>query len=243
LGKKVVKVSRNSDFFSVALEDGTIFNGHAVVYCAGKEYTRLGVPGEDRFIGRGIAFCATCDAPLYRGKRVAVVGGGNSAFTAVRDLTGFASHIYLIHRSDVFKADPALVSQVRTMKNVTFMPFTTVREFLGRDSLTGVRLARLDGTQPEDLIIDGVFLEIGLTPNSDPVKDLIALNEKGEVPVTKENATALPGLFAAGDVTDNTEKQIAIAVGDGARAALTAHRYLLDKELTRSLVSVGDTWQ
>jgi alkyl hydroperoxide reductase subunit F len=143
----------------------------------------------------------------------------------------------------VFKADPALVSQVRTMKNVTFMPFTTVREFLGRDSLTGVRLARLDGTQPEDLIIDGVFLEIGLTPNSDPVKDLIALNEKGEVPVTKENATALPGLFAAGDVTDNTEKQIAIAVGDGARAALTAHRYLLDKELTRSLVSVGDTWQ
>jgi len=241
LGHKVLSVGVSGDTFTALLDDGTSYQGHAVIYCAGKEYSRLGIPGEDRFIGRGIAFCATCDAPLYRDRRVAVVGGGNSALTAVRDLTGFATHVYLVHRGESFKADAALVGEMEKMKNVTVFTSTVVTEFLGKDRLTGARLVHLDRGEPQDLLVDGVFLEIGLNPNSEALKELITLNERGEVPVTKENATALPGLFAAGDVTDNAEKQIAIAVGDGARAALSAHRFLLERSLTRSVVGAGDT--
>lgn len=242
-GQGVTLVEKAGERFAVTLEDGKRYEGSAVIWCAGKEYARLGIPGEERFIGRGVAFCATCDAPLYRGRRVAVVGGGNSAFTAVRDLMSFATEIHLIHRRGEFTADAALMGEVLKSGKVRVHRSTVVMEILGQERLTGVRLVHLEAGEPEDLPLDGVFLEIGLAPNSAPVKELLPLNEKGEIPVTKENATSLPGFYAAGDVTDVREKQIAVAVGDGAKAALAAHRWLLEQALTRSLVSAGDTWQ
>jgi len=242
IGVNVVKVEKDPDNFRLLTEDNRIFRAKSVIYCAGKEYRRLGVPGEERFIGRGVGFCATCDAPLYRGKRVAVVGGGNSAFTSVRDLLYFASEVHLIHRRNEFSADETLMREVRQAKNVFFHTRTEVREFLGTDKLTGVRLESVDKKEQFDLQVEGVFLEIGLTPNSAPVKDLVMLNERSEIIVSRDQSTYLKGFFAAGDVTDVEEKQIAIAVGQGALAALSAYKYLTENKFVKNKNLIED-WQ
>jgi alkyl hydroperoxide reductase subunit F len=243
LGVNVVQVEKKAEGFAVMTADDRHFRARSIIYCAGKEYRRLGVPGEDRFIGRGIAFCATCDAPLYRGKRVAVVGGGNSALTAARDLLSFASEIHLIHRRSEFKAEAALLQEVSQTSVVTVHTPMVVRSFLGKDKLTGIRLESSDGKKRLDLSLDGVFLEIGLTPNTQPVKGLIEVNGRGEIPIKKDLSTAIPAFFAAGDVTDIAEKQISIAVGQGALAALSAHRYLVKNKLTRSPIGLKESWQ
>ena len=234
---EVKGIRRGPAGFEVATSDGQTFRGRTVIYAAGKQYRRLGVPGEDRFTGKGIAFCATCDAPLFRGKRVAVVGGGNSALTAVRDLISFASEIHLVHALEDFQADPMLVDELRRAKNVSVHMGTEVREFLGQDTLEGLRVASKDRPPGYDLAVDGVFLEIGLAPNSGPVRELLPVNEAGEIPVARDQTTAVPGFFAAGDVTDEREKQIIVAAGAGARAALTADRYL--SERARGRLSEG----
>ncbi|KPK69057.1 hypothetical protein AMJ87_11025 [candidate division WOR_3 bacterium SM23_60] len=241
VGENVAQVMQKQGTFIVTTEGGKEFTGRTVIYCAGKEYRRLGVPHEEKFIGHGIAFCATCDAPLYKNKKVAVIGGANSAFTAARDLITFASKIYLVHRRDTFKADATLVQQVREAKNVTFHTNMIVQEFLGNDTLTGVRLRSTTSPATKDLSIDGAFLEIGLSANTDPIKDFIELNEKGEIPVQPDNATSRSGFFAAGDVTDVPEKQIVVAAGEGAKAALSAYKYLVDKKLIT--IQTTDTWE
>jgi NADH-dependent peroxiredoxin subunit F len=225
----VERIERDSDHFRVLIESAQYYRGRSLIYCTGKRYRRLNVPGEERFIGRGVAWCATCDAPLYRDKRIAVVGGGNSAFTAVRDLLRYAAEIHVIHMLDSFQADPVLVEESRRAESegkVHFHLNSRVREYLGGERLEGVRLAATDGAARYDLAVDGVFLEIGLEPNSAPLSGLLVLNEHGEVPVGRDQSTVVPGLFAAGDVTDEPDKQIVIAAGAGARAALAADRYL-----------------
>lgn len=243
LGEAVTKIEKAGAEFLLTTDAGRTYNALSVVYCAGKEYKRLGAKGEDRFMGKGIAFCATCDAPLYKGKKVAVVGGGNSAFTAVRDLRGLAAEVHLIHRSTGFRADEVLVEEAKKAPNVVFHLSRELREYLGKGSLTGLVLASPDGKETEELAVDGVFLEIGLNPNSGPLKDLLPLTAFGEVAVDKSQATAARGLFAAGDVTDTEEKQISIAVGQGALAALSAYKYLADNGLTRSKAGRKDSWQ
>ncbi len=222
----VKEIHRADELFEIVTEDGQIYQGHTVIYAAGKQYRRLGVPGEDRFLGRGVAFCATCDAPLYREKRVAVIGGGNSAFTATRDLLPFAREIHIVHVLDTFQADAVLVEEVLRSPKVKIHLKSEVQEFLGDEALGGVRLAGADHTQRYDLAVEGVFLEIGLVPNSAPLHKHLVLNATGEIPVARDQSTAIPGLFAAGDVTDEPDKQIVIAAGNGARAALSAERYL-----------------
>lgn len=230
LGENVSKLSKEGEKFVVKTESNREFRAKSIIYCAGMKYRRLGIPNEERFIGRGIGFCATCDAPLYRDKRVAVVGGGNSAFTAIRDLRNFASEIHLIHRRKKFRADKVLVKEAKQTKNVVFHAPMVVVRFLGKDALTGVKLESVDGKKKLDLEVQGVFLEIGWIPNTRPLEGLIELNSRREVPVIKNQSTILEGLFAAGDVTDVEEKQISIAVGHGTLAALTAYKYLREKK-------------
>ncbi|MFA5529468.1 MAG: FAD-dependent oxidoreductase [Thiohalomonadaceae bacterium] len=224
----VTRMERTEDRFLLHIDGDERLQARTVIWCAGKQYRRLGVPGEERFIGRGIAFCATCDAPLYRDKRVAVVGGGNSAFTAVRDLLGFAREIHLVHIGNRFTADSSLQREVMATPRVTCHRNLRVTAFLGDEHLTGVRVQAVDDSERFDIAVDGVFLEIGLTPNAEPVRDLVALNAAGEIPVQRDQSTSLPGLFAAGDVTDEPEKQIVVAAGAGAKAALAVYRYLTD---------------
>jgi len=242
LGSEVTQVRKANDGFEIITEDSRQFKAKSIIYCAGKEYKRLGIPGEEQFIGKGIGFCATCDTPLYQGKPVAVVGGGNSAFTAVRDLLSFASEIHLIHRRKDFRADDALVQEVLKAKNVTVHTPMVVRAFLGKEKLTSIRLESVDGKERFDLNVDGVFLEIGLTPNTSPLNSLAELNARGEIPVNKDLSTSVKGLFAAGDATDVQEKQISIAVGQGTQAALSAHKYLVENRLTKSNIGPKEAW-
>jgi alkyl hydroperoxide reductase subunit F len=243
IGTNAVQVKKEKNTFVVTTDDNLSFKSLTVIYCAGKEYRRLGVPNEEQFIGKGIGFCATCDAPLYKEKRVAVVGGGNSALTAARDLLSYASEIHIVHRREEFTADATLVQEVLQAKNVTFHAPMIVRSFLGENKLTGISLESADGKERLDLNVDGVFLEVGLTPNTDPLKGFIELNDHGEVQVNRNQSTAVEGFFAAGDATDVDEKQITVAVGQGAQAALAAHRYLFQHELTKSRIGPKDTWQ
>ena len=174
---------------------------------------------------------------------MAVVGGGESAFTAARDLLGFASEIHLIHRRKEFKADETLVKQVAQAKNVIIHTSMVIDAFLGGERLEAVRLKSVDSGETIELSVDGAFLEVGLTPNTGPVSDLVKLNTRGEIPVNRDQSTNVKGLFAAGDVTDVGEKQISIAVGQGALAALTSYRYLLDNRLIRSRMESDEPWQ
>ena len=226
LGTEVVRVKRADPGFLVETADGQRYRARALIWAAGKQYRTLGVPGEARFLGQGIAFCATCDAPLYAGKRVAVIGGGNSAFTAARDLLPYAREIHIVNILPDFQADPVLFEQVSASPQVHLHPATHVRAFLGDERLTGVRLESADGGSREDLAVEGAFLEIGLVPNSGPLADLLELDDQGQVPVARDQSTVVPGLFAAGDVTDEPDKQIVIAAGAGAKAALAAERHL-----------------
>ena len=243
LGENVKSITKEKDDFVVKMEKGTVFKGKSVVYTAGKEYRRLGVPGEDRLIGKGIAFCATCDAPLYKDKVVAVVGGGNSALTAVRDLIPYARMIYLIHRRDEFRGDSVILEELKKVEKVKIFTSWVVVEFMGTNKLSSLRMVKTDASDMQDIMVDGVFLEIGLSPNSAPVKELLKLNQYGEIPVTCENRTDLEGFFAAGDVTDVAEKQICVAVGEGAKAAITVNRYLQEKGFTKSTSALKDSWQ
>ena len=222
----VERLEKSDTGFAAHTTDGARYKARSVIYCAGKEYRRLNVPGEERFLGHGIAFCATCDAPLFRDKRVAVVGGGNSAFTAARDLIPYAREIHIIDIGEQFIADALLQAEVKTSPLVKLHPRMRVREFIGQETLSGIRIEALDGSTRQDLPVEGVFLEIGLLPNSTALKALVPLNGQGEVPVRRDQSTEVPGLFAAGDVTDEPEKQIVVAAGAGAKAALSAYRYL-----------------
>jgi len=241
IGALVTRIEQVQHGFTVKTDTGRQFKGKSVIFCTGKEYNRLGIPGEEKYLGHGIAFCATCDAPLYRDKIVAVVGGANSAFTAVRDLIGYAKTIHLVHHRTEYKADPALIDEIKKASNVKFHINTTVEEFLGREKLTGIRIHSSDTKLAQKLQVDGVFLEIGLSPNTGAVSDLIQLNDKGEIPISAVNTTAVPGFFAAGDATDVRDKQIVVAAGEGAKAALSAYEYLIAEKLIEPTLN-SDNW-
>nr|WP_320115872.1 FAD-dependent oxidoreductase [uncultured Desulfuromonas sp.] len=227
---QVRSIKRDGALLHVTTEADQVYRGHSLIFCTGKRYRRLNVAGEERFIGHGIAWCATCDAPLFSRKQVAVIGGGNSAFTAVRDLLRYADKIHLIHMLDEFQADDVLIKEIKQAQEAGKVQIhlnSEVRAYLGESRLEGLRLSDQNGQALYDLAVSGVFLEIGLEPNSQLLADLVALNEQGEVPVDRQQATTIPGLYAAGDVTDEVDKQIVIATGAGAKAALAADRYLV----------------
>lgn len=225
LGETVITVGRSNGGFEVRAESGKTFRSRAVIVASGKRPRPLNVPGEDKLVGRGVTYCAVCDGPLFAGMKVAVIGGGNSALEAADDMLKIAEHIYLVSLTQL-TGDAVLVDRVKRGKNITMFLEHEVMEILGKNMVSGVRIRDLKSGEEKELDVSGVFVEIGLIPNSDLVKGLVELNQWGEIKVNCRNETNIPGLFGAGDVTDVPEKQIAIAVGEGAKAALQAHRYL-----------------
>ena len=199
----------------------------AVILAFGLTPRSLGVPGEDKFKGRGVSFCATCDAPFYKNKVVAVVGGGNSALEAVEELSGVATKVYLIHRNDSFRAEQILIDRLKTLPNVEVLMQSAIEEFEGETKLKSVVVRDLTGTKTDfELTVDGVFLEIGYITKTDWLKNLVDLNERGEIAINAKAETSRAGLFAAGDVTTLLYKQIVISAGEGAKAALSAAQYI-----------------
>ena len=210
----------------VVYVDGDWLESRTVVVASGASPKRLGVPGEEKLIGRGVSFCATCDAPFYRGQRVAVVGGGDTAVQEALYLTKFAKKVYLIHRRKKLRAARILQERLFNNDKVEVVWSSVVEEILGEDMVQGLRLRNLETGEKQELKVSGVFLFIGLRPNSAFLKGVVDLDAEGFV-ITGENLeTSVPGIFAAGDVRRKILRQVSTAVGDGATAAHAAERYL-----------------
>lgn len=187
----------------------------------------LGVPGEKEFIGKGVSYCATCDAPFFKNKIVAVVGGGNSAIDGALVLSKIAKKVYIIHRREGFRAEAELVCQIEDAKNIEPVLNSVVKEIRGKDVVQEVVVENTETQNIASLQIDGIFIEVGLMPKTGWVKNLVKLDERNQIITNKNCETSVKGIFAAGDVSDVAFKQIGIAAGEGAIAALIAHQYLL----------------
>ena len=225
IGIKVSKIRQIKGGFQVITDEGDKYNSRVVIYTAGKKSKKLNVPGESEFTGKGVSYCAICDVPVFSGQRVAVVGGGNSALEAVLDLIKIAQHVDMVSLTQL-TGDAVLIDQLKGVKNLDIYLEYQTEKIEGNDFVSGMVIKKLKSQKEKKLNVSGIFIEIGMVPNSEPLKQLIKLNKWGEVPVNRSSETELPGLYAAGDVTDVPEKQIIVAAGEGAKAALQAHRYL-----------------
>lgn len=212
--------------FVITLSDGMTLKSKTLLYATGGKPRQLGIPGEERLANKGVSYCTTCDAPFFKGKHVIVAGGGNSAAEAVIDLAPFASHITVVHRSQ-WRADPITLKKHASIKNLTVHLETQLLEVIGQDVMRGVKVLDKKTNQKKLIEAEGLFVEIGLIPTSDGIKHLAQLNERQEVVIDDHFMTNVPGLFAAGDVSNVPFKQIVIAVGDGAKAALSIQQYLI----------------
>lgn len=214
--------------FRVEAESGKSYEAKTVIVASGSRRRRLNVSGEAKFEGKGVVFCSTCDAPLFPDKTVAVVGGGNAGLEAVVDLYPYAKKIYLIVRGDSLKGDQITQDEVRQNPKVEIVCNAVPEEILGGDFVTGLKYKDIKTAETKELAVDGVFVEIGAVPNSEIVKGLVEINPAGEIIIDhRTGKTSKPGVFAAGDVTDEVYKQNNISVGDAVKAALSAYNYLL----------------
>ena len=225
-GKKAAAIEDGREKI-VRLEDGSAFRARSLIITTGKSWRRLGVPGETELTGRGVAYCAICDAPLFAGKRVVVVGGGNSGIESAIDLAKIAEHVTVVQFLAELTADKILVDAFSAFTNTTVLYEHEVVEIVGEQQVEKVRIRNRANGEISALQAQGIFIEIGLVPNTAPVKDLLQLNEYGEIEVDCACRTSRPGIFAAGDVTSVPYKQIIIAAGEGAKAALSACDYVL----------------
>ncbi len=213
-GAKVVKTAEGS------------YTADAVIIAGGSEHARLGVPGEEELLGRGLSFCATCDGPFFRDREVAVIGGGNIAITDALFLTRFASKVYVIHRRDQLRADR--IMQERAFKNdkVEFIWDTVLDAIEGPDSVNSLHLHNVKTGKKSILKISGVFMAVGTRPNTEYLSGIIKLGQGGTVPVNSQMETEIPGIFAAGDIREGSIRQVVAAAGDGAIAAMAAEKYI-----------------
>lgn len=229
--ENVEKFERTPDnMFTVHTAEGSEYNGKAVIVASGKRPRRLDVPGETELTGMGVSYCATCDGPLFAGMSVAVIGSGNSALQAAVELANIAQKVYLISR-DPYVADPVIIDMLSKYQNLEEIKEHEVKEIHGKYSVEKITI-HPNGRSEEvqDFAVQGVFVEVGLIPNSEFATGIVDLNETGEIIVDCRAQTSVEGLLAAGDVTSGPDKQIVIAAGDGAKAALTAYDYLLHRQ-------------
>lgn len=226
---EVVAYSFENGNHQLKLSSGEVYKAKTVLISTGSNPRHLEVPGEDTYSGKGVAYCAICDAPLFKGKDVIIAGGGNSAVDSALDLAKVARSVTLVHRSQ-FRADKILVDKLDKDPKIKVYLETQILEIFGEDVMKGIRVKnKLTGEELE-LHADGIFIEIGHLPNLGPFKDILALNDKGEILVDEKNRTSISGVYAAGDVTNIPYKQIIIAASDGAKAALAANEYLNQME-------------
>jgi alkyl hydroperoxide reductase subunit F len=230
IAEKASNLTTDDKGFIVSTTTDKKFISRSVIIASGKRPRPLNVPGEKELVGRGVGYCATCDAPLFGGMDVAVIGGGNSALTAVIDLLKYARRIYLIEIMPTLTADSTLIERAKESDKVEFYPGHLVKEIRGTDRVESIVISSEDGGEDITLSVSGVLVEIGLIPNSEFAKGLVRLNHLQEIAVDCECKTSVEGIFAAGDVTNVPEKQIIVAAGEGAKAALSTYNYLLQKK-------------
>ncbi len=221
-------VPGDNGLHSLELAGGGQLSARSVIISTGARWRQMNVPGEDEYRNKGVAYCPHCDGPLFKGKPVAVIGGGNSGVEAAIDLAGIVSHVTLLEFDDKLRADAVLQDKLRSLSNVTILTSAMTTEVLGDGrKVTGLRYQDRASGDSHDVALDGIFVQIGLLPNSDWLKGTLELSERGEIVVDARGQTSIPGVFAAGDATTVPYKQIVIAMGDGAKASLSAFDHLI----------------
>lgn len=230
-GEKVMVVKKENKNFTVKTDKDNIYQTKTIIVASGARHQRLSVPGEDKFEGKGVSYCATCDAPLFKNKDVAVIGTGNSGLEAVIDLLPYAHKIYLMDILPAIKGDQVLQEKIRKSDQINIMLKTQTQEIYGTQFVRGLKYKDLKSGKIKDLAIQGVFVAIGSVPNSEFIKDLVELDKYGQIIIDpRAQATSQPGVFAAGDITDTSYKQNNIAAGDGVKAALSVYEYLIKQK-------------
>jgi len=205
----------------------TTYEAKAVIICTGSHYKEIGVKGEKEFRGRGVSYCGVCDGPFFKGKRVLIIGGGNTAATAIIYLSGIAAEVVVVHRKSGFRAEESLVTGIASKQNVKILWNTEVQEIKGDKQVKAVTLIDNTTKNTSELAVDAVFVQIGEAPNSELAKASgVETDEHGHIKIDIRQQTNLSGVFAAGDVTDYPVKQVGTAVGQGITAALEAHSYI-----------------
>ncbi len=221
--RRVKKIHTQDKVKAIELESGEHLTADSIIVTTGAKWRELGVTGEKDYLGRGVAYCPHCDGPFYKGKKIAVIGGGNSGVEAAIDLAGIVREVVLFEYNDQLKADKVLVDKLKTLPNVSIITSAKTEKILG-DGQKVTQLEYLDRSlnKTEKIDLDGIFVQIGLVPNSQFLKDTVNLSKFGEIIVDEKGRTSVPGIYAAGDVTTTPYKQIVIAIGEGAKAALAA---------------------
>lgn len=225
-GFEVKEIEPINDRLIKIKADGQIFESKVLVIATGRQYRKLGVPGEEEFISRGVSFCPVCDAPLFKNKAVAVVGGGNAGVETVIDLLKYATKIYLLESNSRLNCDECFKERIKKEDKVTIILHSQVSEIKGSQFVEGLVYQDKETGQKKEISVQGVFVEIGTLPNSSLVKNVVELDKQGEIKVDSKNRTSVSNIFAAGDVTDVSHKQIIIAAGESAKAFLNARDYL-----------------
>jgi len=231
-GIDVMKLQRatrldKSDLIEVELENGAVLKSKTVILSTGARWRNMGVPGEAEFKNKGVAYCPHCDGPLFAGKDVAVVGGGNSGIEAAIDLAGIVKHVTVLEFAPELKADAVLQDRLYSLPNVTVLKNVQTKEITGTDKVDGISYIDRATEETHHIELQGVFVQIGLVPNTDWLGDMVERTRVGEIVVDSHGATNVPGVFAAGDCTNSAYKQIIISMGSGATAALGAFDYLI----------------
>ncbi|WP_066716366.1 alkyl hydroperoxide reductase subunit F [Clostridium sp. Marseille-P299] len=215
------------DYIEIELENGAVLKSKTVILSTGARWRNVGVPGEMEFKNKGVAYCPHCDGPLYKGKHVAVIGGGNSGIEAAIDLAGIVNHVTVLEFLPELKADKVLQERLYSLPNVTVLKNVQTKEITGTNKVDGITYVDRDSNEEHHIELQGVFVQIGLVPNTEWLGDSVERNHCGEIVVDNHNATNIPGVFAAGDCSNGPYKQIVISMGSGANAALSAFDYLI----------------
>src|SRR5699024_1657004 len=221
------KSLKKKDLIEIELENGAVLKAKSVILSTGASWRKLGIPGEDEFSNKGVAYCPHCDGPIFEGKDVAVVGGGNSGVEAAIDLAGIVNHVTVLEFADELKADLVLQDRLESLQNVTVIKSAQTKEIIGEEHVTCVTYVDRETNEEKHIELAGIFVQIGLVPNTAWLEDSVERNQFGEIVVDRDGNTNLPGVFAAGDCTDQRHKQIIISMGNGASASLNAFNYLI----------------
>ena len=224
--RRAVKLEKK-DLIEVELDNGAVLRSKAVILSTGARWRNVGAPGEQEFKNKGVAYCPHCDGPLFKGKRVAVIGGGNSGIEAAIDLAGLASHVTVLEFMPELKADAILQERLNSLSNTTVLKNVQTKEITGTDKVNGITYVERDTQAEKHIELEGVFVQIGLVANTEWLDGVVERSRIGEIIVDNHNATNIPGVFAAGDCTNSPYKQIIISMGSGANAALSAFDYLI----------------
>jgi len=223
---KVNKVDKTENGFKIWLANDESYECKALILAYGKVPKSLGIEGEEKFMGRGVSTCVTCDAPLFKNRDVAIIGGGNSAVEGALELATLSKKVYIIHRRDTFRADEITVQKLKNSSNIELVLNSIPTKVIGDKNVDGIEVENAATKEKNEFKVDGVFIEIGYVVDTSFVQHLVKVNEKKEVIVDERGNTSCPGIFSAGDVTPVPFKQTVIAAGEGAKAALECYRWL-----------------